>query len=400
MAISIKKFEHLCKTYEQKRSFFKKIIDRFEAKRKRKMHTQCLNLFNEAEALYTTLKDSVTLDNLKSKEIQKKIKTFKGAYQELHTITKPVWLQWTEALAFALLAAFILRNFFFGLYHVPTGSAEKTILVGDRIWGNKMAYYFSKTEKGDLVIFDNPTFEYDRSSYLGYLWQKYIGLPVPLLGVPGGCDQWVKRVIARPGDVIEGRIEEGKTVIYLNGKKLDEPYVNKLPLITVEKTRGFLPWKTIGGILSIPSFLQQETGIRHYTYDPQRTLAEQPFYSINEDEVVKKTDGSGPLLVFPFTPTYDHQTGLCYDIFGPYTVPAGKYWVMGDSRKNSADSRWWLFLDENLIHGRASFIIYSIDSEEVFWLFDLIKHPIDFWTKHVRWSRFLNNVSNSAQKQG
>jgi len=66
---------------------------------------------------------------------------------------------------------------------------------------------------------------------------------------------------------------------------------------------------------------------------------------------------------------------------------------MGDSRKNSVDSRWWLFLDEDFIHGRASFIIYSIDSQEAFWLFDLIKHPIDFWTKHVRWNRFFRGLN-------
>jgi hypothetical protein len=76
-------------------------------------------------------------------------------------------------------------------------------------------------------------------------------------------------------------------------------------------------------------------------------------------------------------------------VFGPLTVPDGKYWMMGDSRKNSRDSRWWHFLDRERIHGRASFIIYSIDSEEAFWLFELIKHRINFWTKSIRFNRFF-----------
>jgi len=390
MAFSIKKIEYLCKTYEQKRSFYKKVIDRFEAKRGKKLYNQMFMLWEEAEALCKLLRNTVTIDNINSKEMQKKIKTFKTTYKELHAITKPVWQQWAEALIFALVAAFILRNFFFGLYHVPTGSAETTILVGDRIWGNKMIYYFSPVQKGDIIIFDDPTFEYDKSSALRALWQKYIGFP-------SGCTQWTKRVIACPGDTIEGRIEEGKPVVYVNGKKLDEPYINKLPLIAINKTHGFLPWKTIGGFLNIPSFLQRETSFTKYTYDSSKPLDQQPYYLIEKDEIIQTPGGTSPFLFYPFTPTYDPQTNRCVDIFGPYTLPAGKYWAMGDNRKGSWDSRWWLFLDESYIHGRASFIIYSIDSEEVFWLFDLIKHPVAFWTKHIRWSRLFRSLHKTVQ---
>ena len=68
---------------------------------------------------------------------------------------------------------------------------------------------------------------------------------------------------------------------------------------------------------------------------------------------------------------------------------------MGDSRRNSTDSRVWLFLDEDLIHGRASFIIYSIDSEEPFWLFELLRNPVRFFTKHVRFNRFFRSVTST-----
>ena len=49
--------------------------------------------------------------------------------------------------------------------------------------------------------------------------------------------------------------------------------------------------------------------------------------------------------------------------------------------------------DKKYIQGRVSFVIYSIDSEEAIWLFDLLKHPIDFWTKHIRWNRFFKTIN-------
>ena len=83
--------------------------------------------------------------------------------------------QWIEALVSAGTVAFLLRYFIFGLYHVPTGSAEPTILVGDRVWGNKLAYYFDDVKRGDQVIFEDPRYKFDKSNTLKYLWQKYIG---------------------------------------------------------------------------------------------------------------------------------------------------------------------------------------------------------------------------------
>jgi hypothetical protein len=88
------------------------------------------------------------------------------------------------------------------------------------------------------------------------------------------------------------------------------------------------------------------------------------------------------------------------DIFGPIKLQEGQYWVMGDSRKNSNDSRFWGPLDEKYIHGRASFIIYSIDSGEAFWLFDLIKHPIDFWFKYIRWNKIFKGLGKYNNYRG
>ena len=313
------------------------------------------------------------------------MKKFKAVYKELIELTKPIWRQWVEAIVVAGALVFVLRTYIFGLYHVPTGSAEPTILVGDRLWGNKMAYYWGEVKRGDSVIFDDPEFIYDRSNIINYYWQKYIGMEIPLLGLSRGPENWVKRVIAVPGDVIEGRIENGKTVVYLNGKKLDESsYVNPYPLIGLLKTTGFIDLEHIGPF-SVPSFLRKQLKVVNYTYDPKKSFQEQPFYNMSEDQVIRKPDGT-PFMRMPYSPSEE-------DVFGPIKLPKGKYWVMGDSRKNSRDSRFWNFLDESLIHGRASFIIYSVDSEEPLWLFELLKHPIDFWKKKVRWNRFLKKIT-------
>jgi hypothetical protein len=58
------------------------------------------------------------------------------------------------------------------------------------------------------------------------------------------------------------------------------------------------------------------------------------------------------------------------------------------------DSRYWLFLDHSAIQGRVSCILWSVDSEEMFWGFELIKHPINFWLKAVRWNRCFNVIKH------
>ena len=250
-------------------------------------------------------------------------------------------------------------------------------------------------KRGDLVIFDDPRYKYDESNKIKYFWQRYVGLPLPLLGIPSGPINMVKRVIAVPGDWIEGRIEDGKAVVYLNGKKLEEPYVNPYPLIWLKKETGFLPFRSIGPF-PIPGFLQRRSvdGGVWYTYDPKKSFENQPYYSMTESEVVRIPGYSS--FKRPFSPSRKSFEGReSADVFGPMRLGPGKYWVMGDSRKNSQDSRWFGFLDKKLIHGRLSFVIYSIDSQEPFWIFEFIKHPIDFWRKAIRWSRFLKFPKNN-----
>jgi signal peptidase I len=375
-------FDALHDKFTRKKPIFEKVLDKWHKRGKKSWYDRGRLLLDQLEKEGNELKAlfADTGRAIETAAVKARIKLFKKRYKELSESTKSSWQQWTEALVFAGVVALVLRHFIFGLYHVPTGSAEPGILVGDRVWGNKLAYYFGEVKRGDLVIFDDPRFKYDENS-IQASWQKYIGFPIPLLGLKSGPINVVKRVIACPGDWIEGRVEDDKTVIYLNGKKLDEPYVNPYPLVVVERQVGFFPIQSLGP-LPIPSFLQRQKVYRWYTYVPDKRLDEQPYYNMSESEVVRVQGVT--LIRKPFEPYPGGE-----DVFGPMRVPDDKYWVMGDSRKNSEDSRWFGFLDRKYIHGRFSFIIYSVDSEEPLWLFELVNHPIDFWLKSIRWNRFF-----------
>jgi hypothetical protein len=117
---------------------------------------------------------------------------------------------------------------------------------------------------------------------------------------------------------------------------------------------------------------------------------------LTKEEVRFKNGSYEPILKPARTPSYttssDDRSFYSVDAFGPIILPPHMYWAMGDSRKNSEDSRYWGPVHRSYIRGRASFILFSIDSEEAFWLFSLIKHPIDFWTKYLRWNRFMKSL--------
>lgn len=260
--------------------------------------------------------------------------------------------------------AFLIRTFGFGLYQVPTGSMEPTLLVGERFFADKLTYWFKKPEYGDIIAFDDPLYKYS-SSWLTNLWQRYGSWKV---------SNWTKRLIGKPGDHLKGVIENGKPVIYRNGKKLEEPYVNTYPIVELWK---FDPRDAT---------LNNPMGIIHKTVDPSKPFnsKEQPFYLIDTN-LIRRDEEGNPIVLMPFTPYRDN-----IDVFDVH-LGDNQYWAMGDNRLGSWDSRAWGPLDGSLIHGKIVFRIWSTDSEEGWWFVDLIKHPIEFWKK-IRWKRCLQLV--------
>lgn len=387
------KFESIYQKFVENRAYFQGKMKTWQQKGYEDAYQHGSRLLRDIEQNAQNIKQEMSLNLEETSSLKQKIKTLKCLYKELRELVKPAWQQWIEAIFTALFLATVLRHTIFSPYHVPTGSAEPTILVGDRIWGNKLAYLFSEVKHGDYIICDDPQYLYGNVNILQRIWQRFVGFPIPMLGLKAGPISITKRVIAVPGDTLEGRVEDGKTALYLNGKKLEEPYLNMLPLIEVRRTTGFFPFDHVGA-LAIPEFLQKKTKKIPYVYDPSKPYAEQPYYYMTEDDIVKNAHGK-QRLHWPLTPNVYHLgfgREVTIDNFGPYTLPEGMYWGMGDNRKNSGDSRSFGPVPRNLIRGRVSFVLFSLDSEEVFWLFDLVKHPIDFWTKHVRWNRFFKPI--------
>jgi signal peptidase I len=276
---------------------------------------------------------------------------------------KPLVKTAFELIFIILPVAFLIRTFFFGLYQVPTGSMETTLLVGERFLANKLSYWFRKPQRGEIIAFDDPLYHYSNNTFHN-LWQRYASFYVT---------NWTKRVIGVPGDRITGKIENGHPVIYLNNSKvpLHEPYVNKYPLIRVWKYKPE------------PSLTNDNSELR--SFDPSiSSWNAQPFYKIDPKKIIVDEDNNPYQVLYPDTP-------ITKDIFD-VVLKENQFWVMGDNRLNSGDSRMWNILDGKLIHGKIIYRIWSMDSDESWWILDLIKHPISFWTK-VRWDRCFQFVS-------
>lgn len=323
---------------------------------------------------------------------------------------------WEQIREFAvlLLVVFLIRTFGFGLYQVPTPSMETTLLMGERFFADKLSYNFRAPQRGEIIAFNEPRYKYS-SNMVKNLFERYVW----------GPSNWTKRVIGVPGDTVEGKVEDNKPVIYLNGVKLDEPYLNAYPILLTYTQDPKELAVSLNQELARASSLQINPGFaieqsldQHTTrksYDPDKPYHEQPFYRIDPARIVYEKDGSLLQVIYDrivlnkegtkelawpgtlirpcepgkqFTNPDRHWDGS--DVFR-ITLGADEYWGMGDNRLGSGDSRAFGPIKSQLIHGRILFRIWSIDSDESWALLDLIKHPIDFF-KRVRWNRFFQWV--------
>ncbi|QJT09775.1 signal peptidase I [Oceanidesulfovibrio marinus] len=173
--------------------------------------------------------------------------------------------EYTEAIVIAFILAMIIRAFFVQAFKIPSGSMLETLQIGDHLLVSKLIYgvkvpftdievvEFSQPERGDVIVFEYPV---------------------------NPSQDFIKRVIGLPGDTVEIRNKD----VYVNGKKLDEPYVQHTDSRILESLR---------------------------------------------------------------------------DNMAPRTVPENEYFVMGDNRDESHDSRFWGFVDRHKIEGKAWVIYWS-----------------------------------------
>lgn len=310
-------------------------------------------------------------------------KVARALYAKKTKKEKPPFFSWAnfKEIISLLTIVFLIRTFGFGLYQVPSGSMETTMLIGERFFADKFTYLFRSPQRGDIISMNEPIYAYSQNSFKR-LFEEYVW----------GPSNWTKRVIGMPGDIVEGKIEDGKPIVYLNGQKLDEPYVNKYPLIDVYKVDPSGMFQHIRSQCELEAFYRN---ITRYSYDPSVSYANQPFYRLELKLVPTGMNGK-PFLTWPqdaYEPEHEVtiQPGQNYwdgsDRFY-VELASDEYWCMGDNRRGSKDCRCFGPIKKRLIHGRILFLIWSINSDEQWWILDLIKHPIDFW-KRVRWSRCL-----------
>lgn len=122
-------------------------------------------------------------------------------------------------VAIALVIAILIKTFLVQAFYIPSGSMEPTLTPGDRVLVNKVVYRIGDIHRGDVIVFQNP----DQARLPKRSW---FGAVLHWLGEGLGFAQpededLIKRVIGLPGDTVQAR--GGR--VYVNGKKLDEPYL-------------------------------------------------------------------------------------------------------------------------------------------------------------------------------
>lgn len=256
------------------------------------------------------------------------------------TKAKGGFLELIKTIVYALLLAGVIRTLFFQPFWIPSGSMKPTLLIGDFLFVNKMAYGYSRyscpfaicpisgrilpgePERGDVVVFRHPT---------------------------NGTD-YIKRLIGLPGDTVQMR----NGVLFLNGQEVPQ-----------------LPDGT---------FAERN--------EPQGPMASPP-RCMNRPGPDEECLADRFLEELPGAP--DHAILNLEDSFGDdtpvYTVPEGEFFFMGDNRDNSMDSRFprsaggvGFVPFENLI-GRADRVMFSSAGSSM----------LAFWT--WRPDRFFEGVN-------
>ncbi|PID90255.1 MAG: signal peptidase I [Bacteroidetes bacterium] len=358
-------------------------------------------------------------------------------------------VEWIDALLFAGIAALLIRLLLFEAFKIPSGSMEKTLLVGDYIFVSKVAYGpkmpntpvsfpfvqhtlpftestpsytrllefdydrragFGDVERNDVVVFQFPEgdtviAEYPERSYYAMcreLGRDYIHQNFNLLVRPvDHRENYIKRCVAIPGDTL--RIVHGQ--VYINGQKqrhfpgqqysyylqtngvpinpriLDEMeiYPNDR-LYSQADARYMLPLTQSmkARLEKLPNILATEQYVDNSWAQMQKYIfPHSPYYRWTEDEfgplVIPKRGVTVPLTLETL-PLY-RRIIECYEghrlevrdtaiiIDGQrvesYTFGMDYYWMMGDNRHHSLDSRFWGFVPEDHVVGKAVLVWMS-----------------------------------------
>jgi signal peptidase I len=220
-------------------------------------------------------------------------------------LLQPWWLDWTAGLFPVILVVFLLRSFLFEPFKIPSGSMMPTLLVGDLILVNKFHYGVRLPVVNKKIIANHDP---ARGDVMVFRFPK------------DPSTDYIKRVVGIPGDEVVFRNQQ----LFINGQQVPaEPLPP--PGFYDEDARRYAP-----------AFREQLGGIEHgILINPQSA------------HIWKNEDGN----------QFPHRENCRYsDDSVACKVPPGNYFMMGDNRDNSLDSRYWGFVPDENIVGRAFFI--------------------------------------------
>ena len=222
-------------------------------------------------------------------------------------LMQPWWLDWTAGLFPVIIAVFLLRSFLFEPFKIPSGSMIPTLLVGDLILVNKFHYGIRLPVLNTKITAGTPP---QRGDVMVFRYP-----PKPSM-------DYIKRVVGVPGDEV-AYVNKRLTI---NGKE-----------IATKPTADFF----------------DEDQMRYFKQF-EENLGDQPHRLLNDDSRPAFVQGTDD---FPF------KENCQYSVEGVVCkVPEGQYFMMGDNRDNSADSRYWGFVPDKNIVGKAFFVWMNFSS--------------------------------------
>jgi len=128
------------------------------------------------------------------------------------------WRELPILVIVALIVAVLIKTFLVQAFYIPSSSMSGTLAVGDRVMVNKLSYVFGSPDRGDVIVFDNPSRSDGGESLLGAL-TRHVG---ESLGISSPDSALIKRVIAVGGETIE---ITGNQVL-VDGTAIDEAYLS------------------------------------------------------------------------------------------------------------------------------------------------------------------------------
>lgn len=360
-------------------------------------------------------------------------------------VKKSITREWSEAILFAVIAATLIRTFLIEAFTIPTSSMEKSLLIGDFLFVSKVSYgaRIPMTPISFPFVHHTMPFTDSVKSYSEAIKFPYLRLPgfgkiknndVVVFNYPmedfrpvDKQENYIKRCVAIPGDSLEVK----DAVLYINGKMADKP----------EKMQLKHYIKTDGSPLN-PDALRK-LGITEISFDPDNFSGDYQMLCTAENaeklkefgnvqKVTPIVEKSGPQnadpMIYPqsnlflynvdnFGPIYVPQKGKTISLntrnialykraitvyehneleikdsivyinqkpASSYTFKMDYHFMMGDNRHNSLDSRFWGFVPEDHIVGKAVFIWLSLDNLEsnIF--------------KKIRWNRLFTSINNNG----